>query len=364
MKSSAYKPNIRAWQLSVILIASRVAFLTVFLHVFENHTHPKDAWLSATLSSIIALFITVMIVFLSKRHPDLSFVEMCMELLGTWGGRLVSFIYLWFFLHIAYLSVRQFSEVIHMTMMPETPVSFLNIVMTIAIIFTVTRGLKAIAQTSSLTVPISIALILFTLILFIKDIRMEALLPVMEKGIKPVLFGSLVPAILYGESLLILVFFPYVKDKHNMLSLSIIASIFSSILFIFVTIIVISVFGANEAKKITFPLFSLTKIMSISNIRYEALMIYVWTVLLFVKATIYFYASVISIGQWLSLKSYKGLIIPVGVFILIFSFEAFESTRDIINFFSQKYYILLAYTIEILVPLLLIFISILRKRKT
>ncbi|WP_243292462.1 endospore germination permease [Bacillus sp. FJAT-47783] len=365
MYAIVHQPKISAMQLCLLIIASRLAIMTVFLPIVGNHSNAKDAWISAAFSSIIALLITVMIVLLAKRHPNLSLIEICIYLLGSWGGRLISLIYIGFYLQVSYLTVRQFSEIINNALMPETPIPFLNITLTVSVIFAVYRGLESIANVNTIVLPISLASIIIILILLLKDVQFESLLPVLEEGMKPVIVGTIIPIVLYGETILILVLSPYVKDQPKIMSYSLLANVISSIVLILLSIFVVGIFGANEANNLTLPVFSLARMVSVAHFleRIEAVMVAAWISLLFMKAAIYLYAGVISFGQWLALKSYKALIIPLGVLMLILSEESFENIAEIKHFLTPEHYSVYAFSIEIFIPMLLYFISIFKKRK-
>ncbi|GEC91516.1 GerAB/ArcD/ProY family transporter [Brevibacillus brevis] len=365
MSTNRYAPKITSKQLMLLIVSSRVAVMTIFLPAIGTHSNAKDAWMSAILSGLIGLLLTWMVVSLARFHPNRTLVQLCISLLGKWLGSLLVVIFLWFFLHVTIITVRQFAEILNTALMPETPVSFFIVFVIVAVIFSVYRGLEAITRSNTITLPISLASILLILILVRKDIHTEAILPMLEDGWMPVIMGSVVPLAWHGEIILILMLYPYVSDKEHVLKSSLFAVLINTIVLLLISIAVIGVFGSDEALHLTLPFFSLVRMISVANFfeRIEAMMVAVWISLLLTKMCIYLYAGVIGMGQWLHLRSYKFLIIPMSVLSLILSYVSFDSISDIKHFLSPTYWGVYALTISTILPMLLLIATIFLKRK-
>lgn len=360
-----YQPlKISARQLSLILISTRIAVMTVFLPITWATKDPKDAWMSAILSGLGGVFITIIIVMLSKRHPHESLVEICKSLLGKWAGGILSAFFLLFFLNVTVIIVREFAEILNNAIMPETPIPIFIVYVMLAVILAVNLGLEAIIRTNAITLPISLLSLFLILVLLVKDYHPEALVPVLEEGWKPVIAGSLVPLALYGEIILLPMIYPYVRDQQKVLFYSILAEFVSMFYLVGLILAVVAVFGPEEAANLTLPVFSLVRMISIADFfeRIESIMVAVWISLLYAKMCIYLYVGVIGTGQLFRLKNYKNLIIPFGSAVIILAYKSFNNLADL-KYFTSKYWGYYAVLFEYVVPCFLLVLSFCRKGK-
>jgi len=364
MKPSQIQPRISALQLSFILIANRLSVMTVFLPVWGT-ANSRDSWISAIISGCGGVIITYVVVTLSNRHSRLTLVEICNTLFGKWIGGFISILYLWFFLHVSLITIRIFAEILNTALMPETPIQIFIIYIVLAVIFSVYRGLEAITRTNFLILPGSLISILLILILLAKDLHLELLKPIAEHGWRPIMTGSIVSISFFGESILIPMLFPYVKDQQKVMKYSMGAVLIGTFFLTVLNIAVISVFGPIEAANLTLPVYSLVRMISIGHFleRIEAIMVAVWIGLLFIKICIFLYAGVRGTGQLLHLKLNKFLIIPFSCIALILSYTSFKNLSEIKLYFSPKQWGIYSLTLEFLIPCILLVVSFFRKRK-
>ncbi|HJV44719.1 MAG TPA: endospore germination permease [Bacillota bacterium] len=364
MNLSNHLPIISSRQLGLILISIRVAVMTVFLPTAWSTPDPKNAWLSAILSGIGGMIITYLFVVLSRKYPDQTLIQIFETIFGKWLGALFSIIYLYFFLNIASVIVREFAEVLNTALMPETPVSIFIVYVMVAVIFAVFRGLEAIIRTNAITLPISLISLVVILCLLVKTYHPELILPILEDGIKPVVRGSLVPLSLFGEVILLPMLYPYVQDKENVLRYSMLAQIISIFILLGLILAIISTFGAEEAKNLTLPVFSLVRMISIANFfeRVEAIMVAIWISLLYTKMCIYLYVTVIGTAQLFRLKNVKCLIFPLGITVLILANKDFKNLSDL-KYYTMKEWNPISLLIEYIIPCFLVVVSYFSRRK-
>lgn len=365
MNRSHVQPKINARQLSFILIANRVSVMTVFLPTIWATANSRDTWISSLISGVGGMAITYIVVTLAKRHPELTLIQICITLCGKWVGGFLSVLYLYFFLHLSFIITREFAEILNTALMPETPIQVFIIYVILAVIFAVYRGLEAIARTSVIIVPISLASLLIIIILLAKEFHLELLKPIAENGWMPIMIGSIVPISLFGEVILIPMLFPYVQDQHKVLPYSMFAVLIGTLLLALLNVAVMSVFGPIEATNLTLPVYSLVRMISIGHFleRIEAIMVAVWIGLLFVKMCIFLYAGVLGTGQWLWLKKTKFLIIPFSGVVLILSYTSFKNLSEIKHFITPQHWGAYSLLFEFFIPCILLVASFYRKRK-
>lgn len=367
MTRTSNKPTISAAQVGLLIAANRIATMVVYLPVVsQTSAGAKDAWIAAALTGIGGFFIVWLNVYLARRHPNRTLVGICRDVLGTWGGAFVALIFLWFYLHISIILIRDFAEVLNNALMPETPIPIFIIFVTFAAVFCVYRGLEGIVRANAITLPVSVFSLLLIIALVSKEIHLDALLPVLEDGFGPVWKRTVVPIAWTGEVFLVSMLFPYVRDQNKVMRYALLANMASMILLILLSVAVVGVFGADEAPNMSLAVFSLTRMISIARFleRIEAVMVAAWISLLLTKITIFLYAGVTGTGEWLGLKTYRILIVPMAAFAMISAFVSFDSFADLLYSTSAGNFGIYAIAIEVALPAMLLAISVLRLRRS
>ena len=88
----------------------------------------------------------------------------------------------------------------------------------------------------------------------------------------------------------------------------------------------------------------------------------VWIAGAFVKISVFYYACSLGVAQWLKLSSYKSIVWPLGIIIIVMGFWSLPSTMALNNY-SVETFPFLGVTVQILIPLLLLMIAYVKKKK-
>lgn len=365
MNTNHVQTKISAIQLSFILIANRVGIMTVFLPSIWATQNSRDTWISSLLSGLVGMAITYVIVTLAKRHSKQTLIQICITLFGKWIGGFLSILYLSYFLNLSFIIMRELAEILNTALMPETPIQVFIIYVILAMAFSVNRGLEAIARTFMIITPISVVSLLIILILLTNEFHLELLKPIAENGWVPIIMGSIVPASLFGEVILVPMLFPYVEDQDKVLPYSMFAILIGTLLLIALNVAVMSIFGPVEATNLTLPVYSLVRMISIGHFleRIEAIMVAIWIGLLFLKICIFLYVGVLGTGQWLRLKRTKFLIIPFSGAVLILSYTSFKNLSEFKYFITPQHFGAYSLMLEFFIPCILLVISFYQRRK-
>jgi spore germination protein KB len=175
------------------------------------------------------------------------------KIVGKLIGRILATLYICLFLYIAARILRDFSDLLLSTVLYETPILAVTIVMMLSISFGCYLGFEAIARASEIFFPWVLFFgFLFLLFIFISGLpKLENLQPVLEGGWKPV-FQTAFPTIVsfpFGETIVFTVFFPYLNERKQGIIAGFSAIIFSGIILMIVTTIMVSVLGPFLAPK-------------------------------------------------------------------------------------------------------------------
>ncbi|MBT2700867.1 GerAB/ArcD/ProY family transporter [Bacillus sp. ISL-40] len=277
----------------------------------------QDAWLVILLSMIGGIGLFSLYVYLYLQFPDLSLTNFLEKIVGKVIGRILAIIYICLFLYIAARILRTFGELLLTTVLYETPISVVMIVMMLTICFGCYLGFEVIARTAEIMFPWFIFFgFLFILFTFFSDLpKLENLQPVLEAGWKPVL-KSAFPSVLsfpFGETIVFTIFFPLLNKQKDGVIAGYLALVFSGILLIIVTTIIISVIGSYTATKSPFALMETIGRIQIGEVfqRLDPIGIILLIIGGYFKITIFLYAAVEGFSNLIRMTSINKFMIPL-----------------------------------------------------
>jgi len=126
----------------------------------------------------------------------------------------------------------------------------------------------------------------------------------------------------------------------------------------------ILVLGVTNTTLRTFPSYTLAQRVSVGNFlqRVEIIMAFIWMVTIFVRAFMYFYASLIGISQMLKLKDHRPLILPLGMISIALS-QIVHANIIHSDKYNQQTWPLAIAVFAILLPLILLITAKFRRLK-
>jgi spore germination protein KB len=110
----------------------------------------QDAWISALLASLFGIPIVLLIYFLGKLYPDMTFVEIIVQAFGKRIGLVVACSFILYCLELENQVIWYMGDFINLQVMPETPVAVINLIFVIVIVMAILYGLETIARASEI----------------------------------------------------------------------------------------------------------------------------------------------------------------------------------------------------------------------
>ena len=144
-----------------------------------------------------------------------------------------------------------------------------------------------------------------------------------------------------------------------------IGSISGGIVLIIIIALSTLVIGPINTSIDTFPSYALAQRISIGNFfeRVEIVMAVMWIISIYIRTFIYFYATVLGLGQILNIKDPRPFILPLGVMMIALS-QIVHPNIVHSNNYNQKIWPLHSLLITVLLPLLLLAIAKIRRIKS
>lgn len=327
----------------------------------------QDAWIAAIVGGVAGFFVIWLFIALGSLFPSMTLFEINEKLLGKWPGKLLSLLlFALIFIGGPVPVLYDVGNFMTSQMLPETPIQAIIITFALIVVFGVRLGLETIARASEILLIWFFFLFFLCVFFVIPQMKIEHMQPVLEAGLRPIY-----PAALYFLSISILpiiVLMAIFPAHVNRLTEAKKAFMLGNIIGVAVLLIIIAlsiiVLGPDLTSRNLYPSYALTKKINVGQFiqRVEAIMAFMWFISLYLKLSIYFYATAVCIAKVFNLNHYRPLLLPLGGIMIILALVQFpnsihEKSMDI--GFWVPFMIIAGF----IYPLLLLGLARIRKRR-
>lgn len=356
--------EISAKQFLLLLVTYVISTADVFLPAFVAQEAKEDSWISVIIGTIGALIIANIFITLGLRYPKKTIIQYASDIVGIPIGKIIGFSYAYYFIFVAWAVTRELEEIFVTAFNPDAPIILYGIVTVIVAAYAVMNGLEVIARINELLLPIGLIVLFGISLLNIPNVDLTNFLPVFYNGIIPSLKGGLFVQTWLIETVITLMLIPYIKEKEKARKY-----LNFAILILGGTLIVgastIAVFGVSLTEKFLFPALEYVRYASLGpNIQnLDMGIMLVWITGIYIKIALSYFVGVLALTQVIGSRSYKRLMVPIGIIIIVF---ASASARMLIELIYSIKYILPFYflVIALIIPSILLLISVIRKQKS
>lgn len=326
----------------------------------------QDAWICALITPVIGLPFIWMYCYLGKLYPGKTFVDMFSLVFGKWLGWIIS---AFFVLFICFLSaaavISYIGNFVQTEYMSETPLYALNLLFAIVLVIGLLYGLEAIARSAEVFIYIVTVLFVLTMLMSVPNIHPENLLPVFEKGMVPILKGTIrLSSFLTWPFIVLIMIYP-INTGHTVKTRNALfwGYLWASTINFVCTIMAILVLGSTITARSQYPTYLMAEEISIGIIdRIEALVSFSWILTESVRMILYFYAGVIGLSQLFGLKDHKKIVLPLGLAMLVYSGVVYPDAAYQAKWDSTTWIALIG-TFGIVLPIVMLIISIIKKKR-
>jgi spore germination protein KB len=200
--------------------------------------------------------------------------------------------------------------------MPNTPPVLINLLFTLLVIYTMIRGFEGYARVTELYSFFLVSIIGITLFLVLTSADLKNIQPVLSQGPMPVFksLGTLYPYAM--ETVLFMsLWLPCLNQGKKAKRAVLWGLPVSGILISILVLVNICVFGLQLTQSRVFPALGIFRYINIPNflLGFDVLFMILWIASSYLEILVFFYQPVVGLAQWLNLKDYKPLVIPMAV---------------------------------------------------
>jgi spore germination protein KB len=359
------KAKISSYQLFVLILLFELGSALLFPLATETK---QDAWIAVLLGMLGGFVLFLVYHCLYCFYPDMLPTEYTQKIIGKFLGRSLSFLYILYFTYLAARVLRDFGELLVTFAYPDTPLFIINALLTLAVVYTIRKGIEVLARTGELLFVLMYLLAITGFILVVASglIDINNLKPVLEEGIFPVLKATITQTLYvpFGEVIVFTMIMPYLNKSKKARMTGLFALGLSGINLAIVMAFNISVLGVDLTTFSAFPLLSTIQTIQVADFL-ERLDVYFMLALIiggFFKISIFCYAAVTGTANLFNIKEPSRMVYPIGLVILILSITMSSNFSGHIQEGLQIVPIFLHLPFQVIIPIILLGIAFIKNR--
>ncbi|SHJ96187.1 GerAB/ArcD/ProY family transporter [Paramaledivibacter caminithermalis] len=297
----------------------------------------KDVWLAIILAMVMVLPMITIFARLHHIYPDENIFDIMEKCLGKYIGKIVMIVFTWYSFFWAADVLNNYGFFMKEVSLVETPTIVTIIMLAMLCIFCLKKGIEVLGRWSEFFIIISIISILISIVLISPKMNMNNIKPVMVKGIKPVLKGSI--SVFMQPFVQISAFtmvFSSFKTKKSSYRVYFIGLFIGGLLTLLIAVTNILVIGPKEALRTYYPSYVAVSRMNIGDFlqRLEVIIAMVFVLGGFVKISILILSTIKGLVKLLGLKDYRFIITPIILLIINLSYFQYDNVMHYFRFNS------------------------------
>ncbi|KUO49540.1 MAG: hypothetical protein APF76_03255 [Desulfitibacter sp. BRH_c19] len=278
-----------------------------------------DSPISLVLGYGAAWFLGVIVIWLSLKHPNDTFIEYSKKILGPYLGSLFGIMVFLVIMNLNILTIRLAGATYIAAGYTQTPIIVFAGATVLLSVWILKEGIEVLARVAEFfyfPLILSIAILPLTVI---DKLSLDNLFPLLAFGLEPVLSGAMLAFSIGIEhvflvGLLISKIQNLDKKVYHQHLYGVVIGAFIILLMVASTI---GVFGVADIQRFYLPPYQLAKVVEIGAFinGIEIILLGIWTIASLLEVTIFLYISVHILSQ-LIYVSYRDIIVPLAYLFL------------------------------------------------
>jgi spore germination protein len=251
----------------------------------------QDGWVSSIVGGIYPLYIVLASGIIIKRHPDSNIMSLSKVYFGKIIGNFLNFLFMLTFIFYILLVISGSSNQLRAYSIYFIPQYKMVMLFAIVACYASIKGLKVLARFTTIAFFLLCLIIVASTITF-KSSSVLNVKPFFGAGVPKILEGSLKTTFAYAAMELLLIIYPYVEDKKNIIKAALLSTLVVTIFHTWIVFTSIYFSGPDLVVKQLWPYSFVAesfKIPVVNNFRYIEMVI--WITIAYKTMSIEFYAA-------------------------------------------------------------------------
>ena len=293
------------------------------------------------MGGIYPLYVVMIARYISKKFPNDSILILSKKYFGRFLGSIFNLVFATYFIYIASMIACFYSNLMRNYVVGFlTPIKIIVIIF-ICIMYAASRDLKVIGRISEISFYLTIILLLSP-IAALRIASISNIHPVFGSGLSSIAKGSVKSSFAYAGAEIILLIYPFLKEKKKMLISSLISVALVIVLYVWSVFITTYYLGPDIVSKSYWSLLLVMGSVTITVVNnFKYIFMFLWSLIAFKSMSINGYASIHILKDFtkkMDIKKICFLIYPLLVY-LTFKFGN-EISRQSISDIVMPCYII------------------------
>lgn len=301
----------------------------------------QDGWISTLIGGIYPLYVVIIARYISKKFPNHSILILSKKYFGRIIGSIFNFVFATYFIFTASMIASFYSN-----MMRNYVVGFLTPIKIIAVLFicimyATSRNLKVIGRICEISFYLTIILLLSPIVAR-RIASMSNIYPVFGSGFRSITKASVKIGFSYSGAEIILLIYPFLKEKNKMLSSSLISIAMVIVLYVWSVFITTYFLGPDIVSKSYWSLLLVMGSVTITIVNnYKYIFILLWSLIAFKSISINSYAGMHILKDFTKKMDIKKIYFLMYLLLVYLAYKfGNEISRQSISDMVLPYYIL------------------------
>ncbi|GFZ82635.1 germination protein [Paenibacillus marchantiophytorum] len=354
--------QISAWQFFVLIFGYLLGTSFFFRPGGLIAMAKQDAWIVPLWAGAAALIISLIWIKLANQYPGFTIVQICTIAAGKKIGGLIALLYIWYFVHLSALIIRNLGDFMKQTLMPRTPITVFHVMFLLVICYAVIKGIETIARATELLFLVVTLTFLFIFFIALSEWNWDRFQGMFRMNVwKTMKENRTLIGFPFMESIVCMMLFPYVRSRGKVsFILGVVVATLSLSLIVFFTI---GVLGVTRASHDLYPMFVIVQEIHIGTFfeHLESTIALILLVSIFIKLSLTYHAAVLGLCQLFRLNDRSWTAISL---ILLISGLALGFNNVLENIaFIRGYYFEYMLLYGVIFPTLLLFLTWMKQIK-
>ncbi len=290
----------------------------------------QEGWISALIAVPAGLVPLVLLYDLDRRQPGLTLVQHARRALGPIGGLLLSLPLLMLLSSTTPLGAHQQADIVGMEALRRTPTVVVVGLFLLVPLYAARQGREVLARLTTLSVAVAIGALLLIGATSLRSVRGENLQPVFALGWVPLLQGAAPAAAWYAETAVLGLLLPFrATERRAAWAAAAAGLVIVGLQVSLVTAWDLSIFGPL-ADQMVFALFQVTRVSNLAEFltHMDSILIIAWVAGEMARMGLWLYCLCLAFSQWLGLRDYRPLTLPVAAAVAIGACTWFQNASQ------------------------------------
>lgn len=318
----------------------------------------RDTWIAIIIATLAAIIIVSMYSKIANTFPSKTIFDIFELLFGKLLGKILTIIYVWYFLHLGSLVIRNFGEFMNTLAMPETPIFVPMMCIGILCIWVSKSGIEVLARTSKVLFITCLIVIIIIQFCTIPILDVSNIKPIVENGWVPIIDGAFSTlSFPYAESIAFMGTLYCIERKNLLYKIYISSVIMAGIIMIVIALRNLFVLGGSVLSSLYFPAYLAVSKINIGDFiqRVEGSVSIVFAAGVFVKISLCLLAASNGIAKLFNLKDYRSVVIQTGLIMSYLAYFVYDSIMEM-SYWATKIYKYYAFPFQIIIPLIMLIV--------